>query len=68
MFYKALDNFQILPNMPSVLVGFTVGSDAKYIEKLYLEKSEDCLKDVIHELFGKVFPKLNLPRPTQIIM
>ena len=50
--------------MPNVVLGFLVGAEATYIEQL----SEDCLKDVIYELFSKVFPKLNLPRPKQIIM
>ncbi len=62
-FYKALDNFDVLPNLPNVLLCFTVGQDAVFIESL----SDECLLDVINEIFSKCFAKLNLPKPKQII-
>lgn len=62
-FYKAFDNFEVLPKMSNVLIGFVCGEDAKFIETL----QEECLLDVIHELFTKCFPKLKLPRPIKII-
>ncbi len=49
--------------MSNVLISFVCGEDAKYIETL----QEECLIDVIHELFTKCFPKLKLPRPVKLI-
>ena len=49
--------------MPNVVLGFVVGYNASYIEQL----SEECLIDVIYELFFNCFPKLNLPKPVKII-
>ena len=49
--------------MPNVLVSFVVGYHAQFIEHL----EDECLIDVIFELFLRCFPILNLPRPKQII-
>ncbi|CAF0978144.1 unnamed protein product [Brachionus calyciflorus] len=62
-FYRALDNFEVLPNQPNILICFVVGRDALFIEKL----EEECLIDVIDELFSKCFPHLNLPKPKHVI-
>jgi spermine oxidase len=62
-FYRALDNFEALPNMPNVLLCFTTGNDAVYIERL----SDECLMDVLCELFAICFAKLKLPKPKQLV-
>jgi monoamine oxidase len=62
-FYRLLDNFEVLPNMPNVLLCFTTGNDAVYIERL----SDECLMDVLCELFAICFAKLKLPKPKQLV-
>jgi monoamine oxidase len=49
--------------MPNALLCFVAGADAIYIETL----SDECLMDVICELFTKCFPKMNLAKPRQIL-
>jgi hypothetical protein len=61
--FKAFDNFDVLPRLPNVLLGFFVGENAKKIENL----DEECLIDLIYELFNKCFPKSKLPKPIKII-
>lgn len=58
-----MDNFEVLPNLPSVLVCFVVGKDAQYIENL----SEECLLDVVCELLEKCFYSLSLPKPKRVL-
>ncbi len=62
-FYKAFDNFEVLPKMSNVLICFVCGEDAKYIETL----QDECLLDVIHEIFNKCFTQLKIPKPIKII-
>ncbi|RMZ99367.1 spermine oxidase-like [Brachionus plicatilis] len=62
-FYQALDNFEVLPNLPNVLVCFLVGKEALFIENL----EEECLIDVINELFVKCFFDLKLPKPKRVL-
>ena len=57
-----LENFNVLPLHPNVLYGFAVGEDAMFIETL----DDECLLDVIHELFRKCFPALEIPRPHKV--
>jgi hypothetical protein len=59
-----LDNFEVLPNLAHVLVCFTVGADAIFMERL----EENCLIDVVGELFAKCFPQYNLPAPKRVIV
>ena len=62
-FYRALNNFEALQNAPNVFLCFTVGRAAVFLESLH----EDCLIEVIHEIFSKTFPKLNLPKPSRVL-
>jgi monoamine oxidase len=55
--------FELVPNMPNVLMCFTAGADSIFIETL----SDECLIDVLCELFTKCFPKLNMPKPKQLL-
>lgn len=52
-----------MPNHRNVLFAFTVGEAAKYIENL----EDECVLDVVHEIFLKSFPKTKLQRPKKLI-
>jgi hypothetical protein len=62
-FYKAFNSFQVLPKKKNILFAFMTGDDAAFAENL----SDECLVEVLHEIFTKIFSYLNLPKPTQII-
>jgi hypothetical protein len=62
-FVKSLDNFDVLPNQRNILLTFVAGEDALFSETI----EEECLLDIIHELLTRSFPKLNIPRPKQIV-
>ncbi|CAF0888908.1 unnamed protein product [Brachionus calyciflorus] len=62
-FYKAFDNFDKIPNHKNILLGFTAGKNAEYIEKL----DDECVLDVISELLERSFPYANLPKPVKVI-
>ena len=52
-----------MPKKTNVLFAFLVGNGSIYSESM----SDECLIDVIAELFGIFFPKLNIPRPRHVI-
>jgi len=58
-----LSSFQAIPGYDNVLFAFITGDAAIKSEQV----SDDCLKDVAHEIFTKFFPQLRLTRPTQIV-
>lgn len=62
-FYKKFENFEALPHCPNVLESLVAGEEGIFTETL----SDECLIDVVSELFAKCFPKLHLPRPKKII-
>ena len=62
-FYKAYSSFTVVPKKPNVLFAFLVGNGSIYSESM----SDECMIDVIAELFGIFFPNLNIPRPRNVI-
>lgn len=62
-FIRAFDNFDKLPNHRNVLLGFTAGENAEFIETL----EDECVLDVIRELIERCFPYAELPKPVKII-
>ena len=62
-FYKAINNFTVLPYSQNVLLTFIVGKDSIFVENL----EEECLVDVLSEILAKCFTDLNLPRPKRVI-
>lgn len=59
-----MNNFEALPNSLNTFLCFMVGRDAVFVETL----PEECLIDVVHELFSKCFPALKLPRPVRVLL
>ena len=51
------------PKKKNVLFGFFVGKDSIFSEAL----SDECMIDIIAEMFTKFFPKINIPRPKAIV-
>ena len=62
-FYKSFSTFDVLPKFKNILFAFLVGEDSIKSENV----SDECFKDVIYELLLKFYPRLNLPRPINII-
>jgi hypothetical protein len=62
-FYKYFASWEILPKNNNILYSEIAAESAEYIEEL----EEECLIDVLHEMFTKCFPGLSIPRPVSVI-
>ena len=49
--------------MKNILYGFIAGDNSVFTES----QSDQCLLNIIYEMISKVFPKLKIPKPTNII-
>lgn len=62
-FFKELTELDKLPNHDNILIGFTAGATAIYLESL----EDECVIDIYYEIISKCFPELNFPRPKSVL-